>query len=112
MPHIRSYYAASAHSTSDYPALTGEVTADVCVIGGGMAGCSTALHLAERGYRVVLLESNHIGWGASGRSGGQALTGFASGQHKLVQQVGAANARLMWDLSVEALSLLGDLVDR
>lgn len=112
MSHIRSYYAASANTTPDYPALTGEVTADVCVIGGGMAGCSTALHLAERGYRVVLLESNRIGWGASGRSGGQALTGFASGQHKLVQQVGATNARLMWDLSVEALSLLGELVDR
>ncbi len=63
-----SYYAQSALPAPDRPALAGEVTADVCVIGGGIAGCSTALHLAERGYRVALLESHRIGFGASGRS--------------------------------------------
>lgn len=110
MPHPRSYYAASANAQVEYPALEGDVTADVCVVGGGIAGCSTALHLAERGYRVALLEAERIGWGASGRSGGQALTGFASGQQKLVQQVGAQCARQMWDISVEALDLIGDLV--
>jgi len=110
--HIRSYYAASANPAPDYPPLTGEIEADVCVIGGGMAGCSTALHLAERGYRVVLLEGHRIGWGASGRSGGQALAGFASGQQTLVKQVGAEAAHRMWDISVEALDLLRDLVER
>src|SRR5262245_33549066 len=70
-PHIQSYYAASAHPAPERPALEGGVDCDVCVIGGGIAGCSTALHLAERGYRVVLLEGNRIGWGASGRSGAQ-----------------------------------------
>jgi gamma-glutamylputrescine oxidase len=83
----------------------------VCVVGGGIAGCSTALHLAQRGYRVALLESHRIGWGASGRSGGQAITGFASGQQKLVQQVGFENARRMWDISIEGLRLLGELVE-
>ena len=63
-------------------------SADVCVVGGGIAGCSTALNLAERGYQVVLLEGRRVGWGASGRSGGQAIFGFAAGQDKLVAQVG------------------------
>ena len=105
-----SYYAASANPAAEHPPLRGEVTADVCVIGGGIAGCSTALELAERGYRVVLLEGQRIGWGASGRSGGQAITGFASGQHKLVQQVGAENARRMWNVSLEGLQLIRDRV--
>lgn len=80
------------------------------MIGGGLAGCSTALELAERGYKVVLLEGQHIGWGASGRSGGQAIGGFASGQSKLVNQVGAENARRMWDISLEGLQLIRDRV--
>jgi gamma-glutamylputrescine oxidase len=105
-----SYYVATAHPAPEHPSLQGDVSADVCVIGGGIAGCSTALELAERGYRVVLLEGQRIGWGASGRSGGQAITGFASGQTKLVQQVGAANARRMWDISLEGLQLIRDRV--
>lgn len=108
--HISSYYAASANPSPTYPALAGDIDADVCVVGGGIAGCSAALHLAERGYRVALLEANRIGWGASGRSGGQAITGFASGQHKLVQQVGLQNARRMWDISIEGLQLIRDRV--
>lgn len=105
-----SYYAASANPAPEHPSLRGDITADVCVIGGGIAGCSTALELAERGYRVVMLEGRRIGWGASGRSGGQAITGFASGQTKLVQQVGAENARRMWDISLEGLQLIRDRV--
>jgi gamma-glutamylputrescine oxidase len=88
------------------------VAADVCVMGGGIAGCSTALHLAERGYKVVLLEGKRIAWGASGRSGGQAIFGFAAGQDKLVAQVGRENARRMFDVSVEALELLKERVAR
>jgi gamma-glutamylputrescine oxidase len=112
VPHTHSYYAATASPAPTLPQLAGERTADVCVIGGGIAGCSTALHLAERGYRVALLEAEDIGWGASGRSGGQALTGFASGQQKLVRQVGAAAARRMWDITVEAVDTLTALVSR
>jgi gamma-glutamylputrescine oxidase len=105
-----SYYAASANPAPDHPALRGDVTTDVCVIGGGLAGCSTALELAERGYRVVLLEGQRIGWGASGRSGGQAIAGFASGQNKLERQAGAENARRMWDVSLEGLQLIRERV--
>ena len=110
--HIRSYYAASAHPAPLREPLRGEVTADVCVVGGGIAGCSTALNLAERGYKVVLLEGKRIAWGASGRSGGQAIFGFAAGQDKLIAQVGRENAKRMFDISVEALDLLKERVAR
>jgi gamma-glutamylputrescine oxidase len=112
MQHIRSYYAASAHASPPREALRGDLTADVCVIGGGIAGCSTALNLAERGYSVVLLEGQRVGWGASGRSGGQAIFGFAAGQDKLAAQVGRETARRMFDVSVEALDVLKDRVAR
>ncbi len=107
-----SYYSHSAVPAPERPALAGQVDADVCVIGGGIAGCSTALHLAERGYRVVLLESQRIGYGASGRSGGQAITGYACGQDKLERQVGFENARRMWDISLEGLRLIRERVER
>jgi len=107
-----SYYAHSALPAPERQTLVGQVDADVCVIGGGIAGCSTALHLAERGYRVVLLEAQRIAYGASGRSGGQAIAGYACGQHKLEQQVGFENARKMWDISLEGLQLIRDRVAR
>jgi gamma-glutamylputrescine oxidase len=112
MDHVRSYYAASANPAPRREPLRGEVTADVCVVGGGIAGCSTALHLAERGYKVVLLEGKRIAWGASGRSGGQAIFGFAAGQDKLSAQVGFDAARQMFDVSVAALDLLKERVAR
>ena len=112
MQHVRSYYAASANPAPLRDPLRGDVTADVCVIGGGIAGCSTALHLAERGYRVVLIEGRRVAWGASGRSGGQAIFGFAAGQDKLIAQVGKETARRMFDVSVEALDLLKERVAR
>jgi len=110
--HIDSYYAASANPSPAHPALQGDVEADVCVVGGGIAGCSTALHLAERGYRVVLLEAKRVGWGASGRSGGQAIGGYASGQQKLIDQLGIDDARKLWDVSMESLALLKERVAR
>jgi len=63
--HVRSYYAATANDLRERPALDGEIRADVCVIGGGFTGLSAALHLAERGYQVVLLEAERLGWGAA-----------------------------------------------
>jgi len=109
---IPSYYAASAAPAPERSALTGTVECDVCVVGGGIAGCSAALHLAERGYSVVLLEQNRIGWGASGRSGAQALFGVAAGQAKLERLIGAHDARVVWDVTVEGLSLMRELIAR
>lgn len=112
MEHVASYYAATAHPSPPRPPLRGHVRADVCVVGGGIAGCAAALELAERGYRVVLLEGRRIGWGASGRSGGQAIFGFGTSQQSLVAQVGPATARDLWNVSVEALAWLRERVAR
>jgi len=110
--YVASYYAASVHAAPERPALQGSVECDVCVVGGGIAGCSAALHLAEKGLSVVLLEEHRVGWGASGRSGGQAIFGVAAGQAKLERLIGAQGARAVWDMSVEALALARELIAR
>jgi gamma-glutamylputrescine oxidase len=111
-PPAPSYYAASV-ATVPQPIrapLKGSVTADVVVLGGGIAGCSTALHLAQRGYRVVVLEARFVGYGASGRSGGQTIFGLAASQQSIASQVGRDNARRLFDMSVEALDLTQSLI--
>ena len=75
-----SYYAATAPRGQRYPALQANVDADVAIVGGGLAGLSAAIELADRGYSVVLLEARQVGWGASGRNGGQAIAGLACDQ--------------------------------
>ncbi len=110
--YVRSYYSASALTAPVRPALSGPLSADVCVVGAGIAGCSAALHLAERGMRVIVLEQNRVGWGASGRSGGQAIQGVACGQAKLARLIGAAGARQVWDVSIESLALMRELIRR
>jgi len=112
MDHVASYYAATAHAAPLRPALADDLQADVCVVGGGIAGCAAALELAERGYRVVLLEAQRVAWGASGRSGGQAIFGYGTSQASLAAQVGRESARRLWDLSIEALQWLRTRVER
>jgi len=110
--HVGSYYAASANAAVARPSLEGMVDCDVCVVGAGIAGCSSALHLAQAGLSVVQLEQHRVSWGASGRSGGQALFGIAASQAKLERLVGAADARVIWEVSVEALVLMRELIRR
>jgi len=111
-----SYYADSVGDSNDpatAPArapLRGEQQADVVVVGGGIAGCSAALHLAKGGYQVALLEARNVGYGASGRSGGQTIFGLATSQQTLIQQVGASDARRLFDLSIEGLDLTQSLL--
>jgi gamma-glutamylputrescine oxidase len=93
-------------------ALAGDQRCDVCIVGGGIAGCSAALHLAERGFRVLLLEARSVGSGASGRSGGQVLPGTAAPPAKLDLLLGKADARRVWDLSIEGVALLHALRTR
>jgi len=112
MRHARSWYAATANEAPAHPALVGEASCDVCVVGAGIAGCATALELAERGYRVVLLEAERVGWGASGRSGGQAIFGYGTSPSSLAAQVGLETARRLWDVSIEALDWVRDRVAR
>ncbi len=110
--HVDAYYAATANRALEFPALRGSEEADVCVIGGGFTGLSSALHLAERGYRVVLLEAERIGWGASGRNGGQCTVGQRQGQEELEARFGAGEARRLWDLGVEAVDTVKSLIQR
>jgi gamma-glutamylputrescine oxidase len=106
----QSWYHASLPPVPAQPALVGSESCDVAVVGGGIAGVSAALHLAQRGYRVTLLEAEHIGWGASGRSGAQAIFGVAASHDKLVSLVGEGDARRVWDMSIESLSLMRELI--
>ncbi|HSR71273.1 MAG TPA: FAD-binding oxidoreductase, partial [Kiloniellales bacterium] len=108
----RSYYAASARPGRRRPALAGEVRADVCVVGAGLTGLSTALELAERGYDVVLLEAERIGWGASGRNGGQICTGFSADPRRIAGWLGPDDARRLFALSEEAKTILRRRVER
>ena len=108
-PHGPSYYAASRNRDDDYPPLQGEERADVCVIGAGFTGISTALALAERGYKVTVLEQNKVGWGASGRNGGQIIAGF-SGQKHLNKNRGPGRDDTFFELGYRGNDLIAERV--
>ena len=101
-----SYYAATAGQAHGYPGLAADTACDVAVVGGGLAGLSAALDLRQRGFDVVLLEAQQVGYGASGRNGGQAIHGLACEQGVIEDQLGLDEARRVWDMSLEALDLL------
>jgi gamma-glutamylputrescine oxidase len=105
-----SYYAATAQPFDAAGAPEGEIRCDVCIVGGGFTGVSSALHLARRGYRVVLLEAHRIGWGASGRNGGQVNTGMRLDQPALEEKYGRETARRLWAVAVQAVDLVKGLI--
>ncbi|MEL6751933.1 MAG: FAD-binding oxidoreductase, partial [Pseudomonadota bacterium] len=92
-PHIDSHYARHDPEPALRPSLHGRTNADVCVVGGGLAGLTTALELAKRGVSVVVLESRRIGWGASGRNGGFVSGGFAADWDTILKRVPLQHAR-------------------
>ncbi|MFN4011564.1 MAG: NAD(P)/FAD-dependent oxidoreductase [Pannonibacter sp.] len=110
--HAASWYAATASHRTSYPALAGEVTADVVIVGGGYTGLSSALHLAEAGLSVVVLEAHRIGWGASGRNGGQVGSGQRLDQITLEDMVGKSDARLLWDLAEDSKAIVHELIGK
>ncbi|WP_395668363.1 NAD(P)/FAD-dependent oxidoreductase [Rhodoferax sp.] len=105
-----SYYEASAQRDPLAQPLQGDVQADVVVVGAGFAGLSSAIELAKRGYKVVVLEADRVCSGASGRNGGQFIAGYASGQEPFEQQLGTAQARMTWDMSLRALDLIDERI--
>lgn len=107
-----SYYTASANAQPTYPALDGDTDADVCIVGAGLAGLSAAIELADRGYSVIVLEAETVGWGASGRNGGQIIAGLACDQSVIEKSLGFEAARQAWDVTIEALDLVRERVKR
>ena len=109
--HTDSYYAASVNKVTDYPVLEGARSADICIVGAGFTGVATALTLAERGYSVALVEANRVGWGASGRNGGQIINGFKA-LHKIRQKHGESVADMVWDLRWRGNDIIHDRVEK
>lgn len=109
MSEPQGYYAVSAPPSPARPRLSGSMKVDVCVIGGGFTGLSAALHLAEAGSKVVLVEAQTVGFAASGRNGGQICTGLRKSQSVLEKELGVQHARDLWNLNEEAKALVGEL---
>lgn len=105
-----TWYEATANPAPPRPALKGDARADVCVVGGGYAGLSAALHLAKAGLATILVEATAIGAGASGRNGGQLHTGQRQDQSWLEQQLGDATAKQLWNLAEQSKALVHRLI--
>lgn len=104
--YIRSWYSDSAPELTQQPALDGTHQADVCILGAGLTGLSVAIELAEAGLSVIVLEAKRIGWGASGRSGGQAIFGYGCDQGKITQALGLADSKRLFDWSIEGVDMI------
>jgi glycine/D-amino acid oxidase-like deaminating enzyme len=104
--HARSYYAASAGSLPGFPSLDGDLSADVCVIGGGFTGVNCAIELAQRGLSVILLEARRIGWGASGRNGGQLIRGIGHDVSGFARYVGQDGVRYLEHAGIESVDVV------
>ncbi len=109
--HTTSYYAATASYPEHYPELEGQVSVDICVVGAGFTGTSTALTLAERGYSVALVEANRVGWGASGRNGGQLIHGFSK-DYKIAAALGPDYEDMIWEMAWRGHDMIYDRVER
>jgi len=107
-----SFYAATATPRVVTSELRGESRADICVVGAGYTGLSTALHLAQKGFEVVVLEAHRVGFGASGRNGGQVGSGQRLDQPALERSVGKADAHRLWDIAEEAKRLVQYIVEK
>jgi gamma-glutamylputrescine oxidase len=101
-----SYYAATANPAPERPALEGEIAPDICIVGGGYTGLSAGLELAEKGHSVVLLEGARIGWGASGRNGGQIVNGLNASLETITARYGKATADFVGTLVKEGNDLI------
>lgn len=115
MERINNYYTASLNDATVYPTLEGDLSVDIAIVGGGLTGVASAVELAERGFSVALCEANRIGWGASGRNGGQ-VTGSLSGDQAMLSQLrkkhGVDAEDFVWHLRWEGHNIIRERVAR
>jgi len=110
--HAPSYYAATANCLTDYPELEGQIDADVAIVGAGFSGVATAVELSERGYNVVLLESNRIGWGATGRNGGQIIGGYGQNPSAFRSNIGSEGVDIVENMGVECVDIIRQRIEK
>ncbi len=112
LEHQKTYYFDTRNLQIECPTLTNPQSADVCIIGAGLTGLSTALELAEKGKSVIVLEGARVGFGATGRSGGQAINGFEDGIDEYVQELGLNTTAQLWNMSLEAIDIIDERVKK
>ena len=109
-PHVASYYAASANPQPARPELHGRVDVDVCIVGAGYTGLSSALHLDESGYKVAIVEAASVAWGASGRNGGQIVHSYSRDIDVIEKSHGKAVADAMGSMAFEGARIIRERV--
>ena len=107
-----SYYFASLNNSNSYPSLQGSLNVDICIVGGGFTGVASAVELAERGYKVVLLEQHKIGWGASGRNGGQIIRGIGHDLNGFKKTIGQEGINAITQLGRTANNIVIDRINK
>ena len=110
--HAPSYYAATAAEQVTYPKLTEEMRCDVVIVGGGFSGVNVAVELAERGFDVVILEANRIGWGATGRNGGQIIGGIGHTPERFKRSIGEGGIQTIYQMGIEARNIIKDRIEK
>lgn len=108
--HIDSYYAASANPSPERPSLKSDITTDILIVGAGYSGLSTGLHLVEKGYKVTIIEAAHVGWGASGRNGGQIVNGLNASLQTIKKRYGTDTANFVAGLVQEGGEIIRERI--
>lgn len=112
LAHVESYYADTAHAALPWPQLSESIECDVCIVGAGFTGLSSALFLAEAGYDVVVLEANHVGWGASGRNGGQVVNSYSRDIDVIEDRYGSRTADMLGSMMFEGANIIRQRIDQ
>jgi len=110
--HTRSYYVDDAKWKTRHPILEGEHSTDIAVVGGGFTGVNLALELAERGYEVTLVEANRIGWGATGRNGGQIIGGLGQRPERFVKVIGEDGVKAIHQMGLEGREIIAERISK